>query len=225
MVKELSENALDAGATRVEVEISDGGRERMLVRDDGSGMSKRRKLSVLRRATSKIRTATDIESVMTSGFRGEALPSIASVCAPLPHHLDRCGCRDERRDRRWRQRHLSPASHSRGTTVLVDRLFYNVPARRAFLKSARAERAAVVETLTNLAIAHPGVMFRLTEKGKEVLSLPAAKDLIERLAQLYGVGKAKAMRRVATRRAPSRLLATRRCRASPRAAARARHSR
>jgi DNA mismatch repair protein MutL len=82
VIKELAENALDAGATRVEVEIADGGRERMLVRDDGSGMSEEdAKLSVLRHATSKIRTATDIESVMTLGFRGEALPSIASVSA------------------------------------------------------------------------------------------------------------------------------------------------
>ena len=79
---------------------------------------------------------------------------------------------------------------------MVDRLFYNVPARRAFLKSARAERAAIVEAMTNLAIAHPHVMFRLTEKGREVLSLPAAKDLLERLAQLYGVGKARAMQQV-----------------------------
>ena len=75
-----------------------------------------------------------------------------------------------------------PASHSKGTTVLVDRLFYNVPARRAFLKSHRAERAAIVEAMTNLAIAHPQVMFRLMERGREVLSLPAAKDLLERLA-------------------------------------------
>jgi len=80
--------------------------------------------------------------------------------------------------------------------VLVNRLFYNVPARRAFLKSARAERAAIVEVMTNLAIAHPQVMFRLVEQGRQVLSLAAAKDLIERLAQLYGVGKARAMRRV-----------------------------
>jgi DNA mismatch repair protein MutL len=82
VVKELSENALDAGATRIEVEISDGGRERIQVRDDGSGMTEEdAKLSVLRHATSKIRTASDIESVMTLGFRGEALPSIASVSA------------------------------------------------------------------------------------------------------------------------------------------------
>ena len=82
VVKELAENALDAGATRIEVEIADGGREHMRVRDDGSGMSEEdAKLSVLRHATSKIRTASDIECVMTLGFRGEALPSIASVCA------------------------------------------------------------------------------------------------------------------------------------------------
>jgi DNA mismatch repair protein MutL len=197
VVKELSENALDAGATRVEVEIADGGRERMRVRDDGSGMSEEdAKLSVLRHATSKIRTASDIESVMTLGFRGEALPSIASVCAfslttstgeGAGTHVVADGTGEVT---------VSPASHPKGTTVLVDRLFYNVPARRAFLKSARAERAAIVETMTNLAIAHPQVTFRLTEKGREVLSLPAAGDLIERLAQLYGVGKARAMRRV-----------------------------
>jgi DNA mismatch repair protein MutL len=198
VVKELAENALDARATRVEVEISDGGRERMLVRDDGSGMSEEdAKLSVLRHATSKIRTATDIESVMTLGFRGEALPSIASVSAFSLTTSTGEGAGTNVTTDGGGNVTVSPASHSKGTTVLVDRLFYNVPARRAFLKSARAERAAIVETMTNLAIAHPHVMFRLTEKGRELLlSLPAAKDLIERLAQLYGVGKARAMRRV-----------------------------
>jgi DNA mismatch repair protein MutL len=196
-VKELSENALDAGATRIEVEISDGGRERMLVRDDGSGMSEEdAKLSVLRHATSKIRTATDIETVMTLGFRGEALPSIASVCAFSLTTSTGEGAGTNVTTDGGGNVAVSPASHSRGTTVLVDRLFYNVPARRAFLKSARAERAAIVEAMTNLAIAHPRVMFRLTEKGREVLSLPAAKDLLQRLAQLYGVGKARAMQQV-----------------------------
>ena len=169
----------------------------MLVRDDGSGMSEGdAKLSVLRHATSKIRTATDIESVMTLGFRGEALPSIASVSAFSLTTSTGEGAGTNVTTDGGGNVSVSPASHSKGTTVLVDRLFYNVPARRAFLKSARAERAAIVETMTNLALAHPGVMFRLTEKGKELLSLPGAKDLIERLAQLYGVGKARAMRRV-----------------------------
>jgi DNA mismatch repair protein MutL len=197
VVKELAENALDAGATRIEVEIADGGRERILVRDDGSGMSEAdAKLSVLRHATSKIRTATDIETVMTLGFRGEALPSIASVSAfSLTTSTGEGAGTNVTTDGDGNVT-VSPASHSKGTTVLVDRLFYNVPARRAFLKSARAERAAIVETMTNLAIAHPQVMFRLMEKGREVLSLPAAKDLLERLAQLYGVGKARAMQQV-----------------------------
>ncbi len=197
VVKELAENALDASATRIEVEISDGGRERMLVRDDGSGMSEEdAKLSVLRHATSKIRTATDIETVMTLGFRGEALPSIASVSAFSLTTSTGEGAGTNVTTDGGGNVVVSPASHSRGTTVLVDRLFYNVPARRAFLKSARAERAAIVEAMTNLAIAHPQVMFRLVEKGREVLSLPAAKDLLERLAQLYGVGKARAMQQV-----------------------------
>ena len=197
VVKELAENALDAGATRVEVEVADGGRERMLVRDDGSGMADEdARLSVLRHATSKIRTASDIESVLTLGFRGEALPSIASVSAFSLTTATGEGAGTNVTTDGGGNVSVSPASHPKGTTVLVDRLFYNVPARRAFLKSARAERAAVVETLTNLAIAHPAVMFRLVEKGNELLSLPAAKDLIERLAKLYGVGKARAMRRV-----------------------------
>ena len=197
VVKELCENALDAGATRVEVEVADGGRERLLVRDDGSGMSEEdAKLSVLRHATSKISTATDLESVMTLGFRGEALPSVASVSSFSLTTATGQGAGTNVTTDGGGNVAVSPASHPKGTTVLVDRLFYNVPARRAFLKSARAERAAVVEVMTNLAIAHPGVMFRLTEKGGEVLSLPAARDLLERLAQLYGVGKARAMRRV-----------------------------
>src|SRR5215204_1774688 len=169
----------------------------MRVRDDGSGMSEEdAKLSVLRHATSKIRTASDIESVMTLGFRGEALPSIASVCAFSLTTSTGEGAGTNVVADGTGSVTVSPASHPKGTTVLVDRLFYNVPARRAFLKSVRAERAAIVEMMTNLAIAHPQVRFRLLEKGREVLSLPAAGDLIERLAQLYGVGKARAMRRV-----------------------------
>src|ERR687897_454697 len=197
VVKELSESALDAGATRVEVEIADGGRERMLVRDNGSGMPEEdAKLSVLSHATSKIRTASDIESVLTMGFRGEALPSIASVSAFSLTTSTGEGAGTKVVTDGGGEATVSPASHPKGTTVLVDRLFYNVPARRAFLKSARAERAAIAEVMTNLAIAHPRVMFRLTEKSRDVLSLPGAKDLLERLAQLYGVGKARAMRRV-----------------------------
>src|ERR671921_2109773 len=154
------------------------------------------KLSVLSHATSKIRTASDIESVLTMGFRGEALPSIASVSAFSLTTSTGQGAGTKILTDGGGEATVSPASHPKGTTVFVDRLFYNVPARRAFLKSTRAERAAIVEVVTNLAIARPRVMFRLVEKGRELLSLPAAKDLLERLAQLYGVGKARAMQQV-----------------------------
>ena len=138
VVKELCENALDASATRIEVEVADGGRERMLVRDNGSGMSEEdAKLSVLRHATSKIRTASDLESVMTMGFRGEALPSIASVCSFSLTTSTGEGAGTQVVTDDGGEVSTTPASHPKGTTVLVDRLFYNVPARRVFLKSAR----------------------------------------------------------------------------------------
>src|SRR5215216_574399 len=148
---------------------------------------------------------------MTMGFRGEALPSIASVSAFSLTTSTGEGAGTNVVTDSGGKVTVSPTSHPKGTTVLVDRLFFNVPARRAFLKSARAERAAVVEVMTNLAIAHPRVMFRLTEQGRELLSLPGAKDLLERLAQLYGVGKARAMRRVNYESGPSRFRATLRC--------------
>src|SRR3712207_1057909 len=92
----------------------------------------------------------------------------------------------------------SRASHPKGTTILVDRLFYNVPARRAFLKGPRAERAAILESLTHLAVAHPKVAFRLSEGGRDYLSLSVSGDgdLLERLAQVHGVAKARSMRKV-----------------------------
>ena len=196
VVKELVENALDAGASRIEVELSDGGASRILVRDDGSGMTAEdAKLSVLRHATSKIQSVEDLEAVTTMGFRGEALPSIASVSSfSLATSTGGTGTRVGIEG--GNRAEVSHASHPKGTTVLVDRLFYNVPARRAFLKGSRAERAATTETLTHLAIAHPGIAFRLTEKNRDYLSLPGAKDLRERLAQIMGVAKARALRKV-----------------------------
>jgi DNA mismatch repair protein MutL len=197
VVKELAENALDAGATRVEVELDDGGTSRILVRDDGSGMPPEdAQLSVLRHATSKIQSIKDIEAVTTLGFRGEALPSIASVSSFCLTTSTGEGSGTRVVVEGGAEAEVSPASHPKGTTVIVDRLFYNVPARRAFLRGSRAERAAISEVLTHLAIAHPGVAFRLSEKGRDHLSLPAAGGLLERLAQIHGVAKARAMRKV-----------------------------
>jgi len=197
VVKELVENALDAGASRIEVELSDGGTSRILVRDDGSGMSKDdASLSVLRHATSKIRNVEDIEAVRTLGFRGEALPSIASVSSFSLTTSTGDGAATKVVVEGGEAAEVSAASHPKGTSVLVDRLFYNVPARRAFLKGARSERAAIVEVVTHLSIAHPTLAFRLTEGGRDYLSLPEAGDLLERLAQILGVAKARALRRV-----------------------------
>ena len=197
VVKELIENSLDAGATRVEVELGDGGASHILVRDDGSGMSPEdAPLSVLRHATSKIQAVSDLEAVTTLGFRGEALASMASVSSFCLTTSTGEGAGTKVVVDGGEDARVSPASHPKGTTILVDRLFYNVPARRAFLKGARAERAAILELLTHLAIVHPQVAFRLAEKDRDYLSLPHARDLLERLAQVHGVAKARAMRPV-----------------------------
>ncbi|MDQ3285688.1 MAG: DNA mismatch repair endonuclease MutL, partial [Actinomycetota bacterium] len=133
VVKELVENSLDAGATRVEVELGDGGTSHILVRDDGAGMSPEdAPLSVLRHATSKIENVSDLEAVTTLGFRGEALASIASVSAFSLTTSTGEGAGTKVAVDGGGDARVSPASHPKGTTILVDRLFYNVPARRAF---------------------------------------------------------------------------------------------
>ena len=121
------------------------------------------KLSVLRHATSKIGSIADLEAVSTLGFRGEALPSIASVSAFSLSTSTGEGAGTKVSVDGGEEARLSSASHPRGTTVVVERLFYNVPARRAFLKGARTERAAVVEVVSHLAVSHPLVGFRLSE--------------------------------------------------------------
>ena len=197
VVKELIENALDAGASRIEIELGDGGTSHILVRDDGSGMeAEDARNAVLRHATSKIRDLEDLEAVATLGFRGEALPSIASVSAFQLTTSTGDGPATRVTVDGGGPAEVSGAAHPKGTTVLADRLLYNVPARRAFLKGTRAERAAIIEAATHLAVAHPEVAFRLSEKGRDYLSLPETEELPVRLAQIYGVAKARAMREV-----------------------------
>ncbi|MBA2619410.1 MAG: DNA mismatch repair endonuclease MutL [Rubrobacter sp.] len=208
VVKELVENALDAGASRIEIELGGGGTSRMLVRDDGSGMNPEdAALSVLRHATSKIGSVADLESVSTLGFRGEALPSVASVSSFSLSTATGEGAGTRVAVEGGAAAEVRAASHPKGSTVVVDRLFYNVPARRAFLKGVRTERAAITEVVTHLAVSHPRVAFKLSEGGAggELLSLPAATDLRERLARLYGVGEARAFRRVEHEHGPFRL--------------------
>jgi DNA mismatch repair protein MutL len=187
-VKELVENALDAGASQIEVEIVGGGIEAIRVRDDGCGMSREdARLSVQRHATSKIRSEEDLSRIASFGFRGEALPSIASVSrltlttsdggSPEATRLVVDGGAEPK---------LSPAARARGTDVWVESLFGRTPARRKFLKSPQAEAREVARVVTRAALANPSVAFRLCSDQKELLSAPAATDRAARITQVFG---------------------------------------
>ncbi len=187
VVKELVENALDAGAKRLRVELEEAGRKLIRVTDDGHGMdAEDLALSVKRHATSKIRSAEDLLRLGSFGFRGEALPSIASVSQFL------ISSRQGEAPEGWRlvvdggsAGQVQPDGRAPGTTVEVRRLFFNTPARLKFLKADATEAGKVVSDLSQLALAHPGVSFFLSVDGRASLDLAAGKPQ-ERLAQLWG---------------------------------------
>lgn len=188
VVKELVENALDAGADKIEVTIFAGGTEYIRVTDNGCGMSEAdAKMAVLRHATSKLTKAEDLLSLNTLGFRGEALPSIASVSnftlLTRPEseefatsvHIDG-----------GENTEVTASGGSTGTTVIVENLFFNVPARRKFLKTVSTEGRYISELLTRLALSRPDVRFKLVNNDKEVLSTPGDGDLEHAIRALYG---------------------------------------
>jgi DNA mismatch repair protein MutL len=191
VVKELVENSLDAGATRVEIDIEAGGARLIRVRDDGSGIEPDDlALAVAAHATSKIASFEDLERVGTLGFRGEALPSIASVSRfALTSRLADA-------DNAWRievdggkPRAPVPAQHARGTEVSVRDLFYNVPARRKFLRAERTEYGHIDELVTMLALAHPAIEFRLAHNGKPTRAMKPARQAdarMRRVADVFG---------------------------------------
>jgi DNA mismatch repair protein MutL len=187
-VKELVENALDAGARRVAVDVEGGGVTRISVLDDGSGMGPEdAALALERHATSKIRSFEDLTRVATMGFRGEALPSIASVSRlVLTTSPDGSGLGAEVVADRGGRPAVRPARHPKGTRVVVEDLFGAVPARRKFLKSAEGELRAVVRTLTTLALANPSVAFMLRAGPRLLLDLPAAPDAAARFREILG---------------------------------------
>jgi DNA mismatch repair protein MutL len=188
VIKELVENAVDAGATRVTITVEAGGKRLIRVDDDGEGMDPDdARLSVERHATSKIRRADDLERIGTLGFRGEALPSIASV--------SRFALRTRTADRTTgvevRVEGGAIAStietgRAVGTTVEVADLFYNLPARRKFLKSDAAEMAQVTRTVTQLALCYANVGFTLTGPGRKPIDYPPVASLKDRIFQIYG---------------------------------------
>ena len=187
-VKELVENALDAGASRIDVEVDGGGVDRILVRDDGSGMAPEdARLALERHATSKISSDADLARVATFGFRGEALPSIASVSTLTLTTCDGSSPEAIRiRVDNGAAAEESPAARPRGTDVLVESLFAKTPARRKFLTSPVAEARAVAAAVTKAALANPSVAFSLRSNGRETLEAPAAVDRASRILQVFG---------------------------------------
>ena len=188
IVKELVENAIDAGARRLVIHVELGGKKQVRVEDDGEGMEPAdARLAIERHATSKIRRADDLAAISTLGFRGEALPSIASVS----HFVLRTRQRGAPSGTEVRVNGGVVASEqetaaAEGTAVEVNDLFYNLPARRKFLKSDAAESAQVSKLTTQLALAYPEVGFTLTSGGRTVLQCPPVASLYDRLYQLYG---------------------------------------
>lgn len=189
VVKELVENAIDAGSSRIDITVDSSGFERIVIADNGIGMSPENlALSVKRHATSKIRTAEDLFLLTTMGFRGEALAAISSVSRlriessatsdglgyGLSAEFDTANISPE------------PIARTRGTTVTVKDLLYNVPARKKFMKSERAEKMAIVKMIEQLVIAFPHIHFTLAADGKTVLETPLTDTVQGRIAQVAG---------------------------------------
>ena len=188
VVKELLENSLDAGANRIRIEVEAGGRKLIRIADDGLGMSRDDALLAFERhATSKLRTADDLLKIATLGFRGEALPSIASVARvtletatgeePTGTHMEIAG---------GKILHVDDAALPRGTTIAVADLFFNTPARRKFLRAESTELAHVTALVTHYALAHPEKHFELLSASHTILTAPPVTRTAERIYQVFG---------------------------------------
>jgi len=188
VVKELLENSLDAGATRIRVEVEAGGRRLIRIADDGHGMNRDDALLAFERhATSKLRTADDLLSIATLGFRGEALPSIASVARVTLE----TATEDEATGTRLeiaggKILHVDDAALPRGTTIAVADLFFNTPARRKFLRAESTELAHVTALVTHYALAHPEKHFELLSATHSIVSAPPVARTAERIYQIFG---------------------------------------
>jgi DNA mismatch repair protein MutL len=189
VVKELLENSLDAGATRIRVEVEAGGRKLIRIADDGCGMNRDDALLAFERhATSKLRTANDLLSIATLGFRGEALPSIASVSRVTLEtstgEPDETGTRLEIAG--GNILHVDDAAAPRGTTLSIADLFFNTPARRKFLRAESTELAHVTALVTHYALAHPEKHFELVSSSHTLVSAPPVTRTAERIYQIFG---------------------------------------
>lgn len=196
VVKELVENAIDAGATRIRVELEQGGTELVQITDDGSGIPEQElPLAITAHATSKIETTSDLDRIATMGFRGEALASIASVSrlvirsrpanADAAAELTIAGDVGDLRAGGARYE-IAPASGPVGTRISVRNLFFATPARRKFLKTPQTERGRCLDALRDLALAHPSVGFTLVSEGRTTLELASGQSLRERALEILG---------------------------------------
>src|SRR5262247_3368344 len=188
VVKELLENALDAGAKTVRIETESGGKRMIRVIDDGHGMTHDDALLAFERhATSKLRTADDLLAISTLGFRGEALPTIASVSRLLLESRDGAEAEGTRVEfASGKLVGVKPAGLPPGTTVSVADLFYSVPARRKFLKSDSTELGHIASLVTHYALANPGKQFVLTTPTQTIIDCPPSEKLADRVYQLFG---------------------------------------
>ena len=194
-LKELVENAVDSGATQISATLEEGGKQKIVVSDNGCGMTRDDAIMALQRhATSKIRTADDLFAIKTLGFRGEALPSIASVSRFLlttrPH--------DEESGTRilivgGEIESIAEVACRKGTTIEISELFFNTPARLKFLKSTPTEASRGVELFGHLAIANPQIAFRLRQQAQEVMSTPGTGEALNALAAIWGRETARRM--------------------------------
>ncbi|MCU0520226.1 MAG: DNA mismatch repair endonuclease MutL [Anaerolineae bacterium] len=188
VVKELLENSLDAGSTRIDIETQDGGATLIRIHDNGTGIPAAEvALAFRRHATSKLETADDLEAIATLGFRGEALSSIASVSRTtcVTRHTSETAGTRLRIEGGEIVSHTSVGRPS-GTELIVEDLFYNVPARRKFMRSAQTERRHIDSFTTRYAIAYPSVAFTAVHDGREVLRSPGTGDPREVLLSIYG---------------------------------------
>ena len=188
VVKELLENSLDAGATEVRVEVESGGRRLIRIADDGCGMLRDDALLAFERhATSKLRDVKDLLSISTLGFRGEALPSIGSVSRLLMEtRAEEETTGTEIEIAGGKMLRCEEAALGRGTAITVRDLFYNVPARRKFLRTEQTELAHIASLVTHYSLAHPAKTFRLTSGPAELLSVTPVATLKERVYQVFG---------------------------------------
>lgn len=188
IIKELIENAVDAQATDISIYLEKSGQQKIVVSDNGSGMDKADlALSIQRHTTSKIRTADDLLHVQTFGFRGEALASVGSVSnLTIQTKTAKQTVGQELVMRFGKVLSQKPVAAVQGTTVAIDGLFANTPARLKFLKKPLTELRLIIDAITNAALSHPEISFRLTQEKKILIDVPAGQDLALRLESLFG---------------------------------------